>query len=556
MIRGKKEALKAHMGEGEAPVVRLPEHPEMVELTIDGQEVVVPKGTTVLQAALSHGIKIPYFCFHPGLSPEGNCRMCLVQLEGRPNLEPSCVLPVGPGMAVKTDTPAVAEARRGVMEFLLLNHPLDCPWCDKAGECMLQDNSFAYGPGEPRHDLTKRTYPVKDFSDRLKMYMNRCIHCTRCVRFLREVEGHEEFGLYERGAEVDVGTFLEHNLSNEYQGCLADVCPVGALVTKPFLYRARAFYLEAQRSVCAACAAGCSIWVDRYEDRVARLRPRANLQVNDWWMCDHGRFGWDWIEEGRQLHPVIGRGEECHQPCWTAALTEAERRLKEDVRAGGLGVIVAATATCEEAWLVGRLVRGLGGQVAVWYGAEGRTDPAEKIDFLRRRDPNPNTRGVETVLGPCPDVDELLERVARGEVQDLIVVGADLDAPRREHLAGLRHLTVLTSHTTATSQRADLVLPGAVWLEKDGTFVNGEGQLQRIRPALETPGEAKPETTVLAALAARTGSVPRQEDLAGIWTLMAAEVAALGGLTWEDIGDEGVRLPLEDGAAEAPGSGA
>ena len=166
MIRGRKEALKAHMGEGEAPVVRLPEGEEMVELTIDGVPVSVPKGTTVLAAALSRGLRIPYFCYHPGLSPEGNCRMCLVQLEGRPNLEPSCVLPVAPGMAVKTETPAVEEARRGVMEFLLLNHPLDCPWCDKAGECMLQDNSFDYGPGEPRHDLAKRTYPVKDFSER------------------------------------------------------------------------------------------------------------------------------------------------------------------------------------------------------------------------------------------------------------------------------------------------------------------------------------------------------------------------------------------------------
>jgi NADH-quinone oxidoreductase subunit G len=544
MIRGRKQALKAHMGEGEAPVVRLPESGEEVNLTIDGVPVRVPKGTTILQAALSHGIKIPYFCFHPGLSPEGNCRMCLVQLEGRNSLEPSCILPVAEGMAVQTDTPAIVEARRGVMEFLLLNHPLDCPWCDKAGECMLQDNSLAHGRGEPRHELSKRTYPVKVFSERLKMYMNRCIHCTRCVRFLREVEGSEEFSLYERGAEVDVGTYLEHNLSGNYQGCLADVCPVGALVTRPFLYRARAFYLETFPSVCAACSTGCSIWVDRYRGRAARLRPRANLQVNDWWMCDVGRFGWERIETGRQLHPVLGQGEECHQPCWTAALTEAERRLKEDLR-GGLGAIVAATATCEEAWLLGRLVRGLGGEVAVWYGPSGRIDPQQKGDFLHRLDPNPNTRGVEMVLGPTPGVDDLLDRIGRRELHDLIVLGADLDEPRRRALSGLRHLTVLTSHATATAALADLVLPGAVWLEKEGSFVNGDGHLQCFRPTLEPPGETHPEADVLASLAARTGGVPRLEGIGAIRRAMAAEVPFFARIDWEQIPSDGVRLEEE-----------
>ena len=558
MITGRKNSLKAHMGAGEAPPVRLPEGERTVSFHINDERLEVPKGTTILEAALNHGIEIPYFCFHPGLSPEGNCRMCLVELVGRPKLEPSCTIPAADGMMVYTDSPAVHEARKGVLEFLLLNHPLDCPWCDKAGECMLQDSSYAHGSGEARHQLEKRTYPVKDFGPKLKMYMSRCIHCTRCVRFLKEVEGKEEFSLYRRGAQVDVGTYIEHNLSGNYQGCLADICPVGALVTKPFLYRARVFDLEAQASICPMCSAGCSIYVDRVRNRVARLRPRPNLEVNDWWMCDSGRFGWEWIERDRLTVPLknvrdaspsagagtahsgSARGEACD---WQEALALAQTAAA-GAGAGfrSIGGIVAATASCEEVYLLQRLVRGLGGSVAAWYGPEGRIDPGAMNDFLHRKDPNPNTLGLEAVLGEIEDLEGLLSRAERGHLETVIILQASLDEAAASRLMGAEEVIVISSHYSPAVAAATLALPGAVWLEKHGTFVNGAGHLQRFLKALEIETEARPDVAILSELLRRCGISEGFEGPEQVFAEMARATMPFFGLAYDTIPPGGVRL--------------
>ncbi|MFO7767742.1 MAG: 2Fe-2S iron-sulfur cluster-binding protein [bacterium] len=561
MIRGPKKTLKSHMGSGEQPVVRLPRGEEEVTLTIDGREVTVPKGTKILTAALHAGIKVPYFCYHPGLSPEGNCRMCLVEIEGSRKLEPSCTMPVREGMSVRTDTGEVEEARRGVMEFLLLNHPLDCPWCDKAGECMLQDNSFDHGPGIARHEVIKRTYPTKDFSDRLKMYMNRCIHCTRCVRFLREIEGGEEFSLYQRGAYVDVGTYIEHNLSSNYQGCLADVCPVGALVTKPFLYRARVFDLEAQSSVCTMCSAGCSIYVDRKQNRAVRLRPRPNLDVNDWWMCDIGRFEFEWAETDRLDEPMKEAGGAAEGEkvviTWEEALSTAASALERAGEKGTLGGIVSAAASCEETWLFRRLMEGLGGRFAPWYTDEGRIDPAEKTDFLHRQDPNPNTLGMEAALGGWEDLEDLVHAVETGVVTTLFLLGAVLTDELAARLSSAEEVIVLSSHHTPAARAATLALPGAVWLEKEGTFVNGDGHLQRFLKALDIETSAQPEAAVLSTLLERTGTGGPYEDTEEAFAELARGAEAFEGLNYADIPPNGYRLssgvPGLDGQPDHPG---
>lgn len=563
MIRGPKKTLKSHMGEGEHPVVRLPEEQQQVTLTIDGRKVTVPRGTKLLTAALHAGIRIPYFCYHPGLSPEGNCRMCLVEIEGSRKLEPSCTMPVREGMTVHTDTEEVAEARRGVMEFLLLNHPLDCPWCDKAGECMLQDHSYDYGPGKARHEVIKRTYPTKEFSDKLKMYMNRCIHCTRCVRFMKEVEGKEEFSLYQRGAYVDVGTYIEHNLSNDYQGCLADVCPVGALVTRPFLYRARVFDLEAQASVCSMCSAGCSVYVDRKRNRVARLRPRPNLEVNDWWMCDTGRFGFDWIATDRLDEPAreAEGGAEGRMVAigWEEALPTAAAVLKSAGETGTLGGIVSARSSCEETWLFRRLMEGLGGRIAPWYGEEGRIDPAEKTDFLHRRDPNPNTLGMEASLEEWEELQELVEAVETGELTTLFILDAALTDELAARLSSAEAVVVLSSHRSPATAAATLALPGAVWLEKNGTFVNGDGHLQRFLKALDIETSARPQAAVLSTLLERTGAGRTYEDAGAVFSELASRVADFEDLTYADIPPNGYRLSFgiesAGGAPEDPGHG-
>jgi NADH-quinone oxidoreductase subunit G len=429
------------------------------------------------------------------------------------------------------------------MEFLLLNHPLDCPWCDKAGECMLQDNSYDHGPGKARHQLEKRVYPIKDFSPALKMYMNRCIHCTRCVRFLKEVEGKEEFALYQRGAYVDVGTYLEHNLSNNYQGCLSDVCPVGALVSKPALYTARVFDMEARASVCASCSAGCSVYVDRWRNRVARLRPRPNLQVNEWWMCDTGRYGWPWIEQERL--------ESVESGDWDEAMTAAGQALLSSGEGFRTAAgIVAPTASCEEIYLFGKLMGAIGGPVAAWYGPEGRIDPTLKNDFLHRNDPNPNTVGMEVVLGEMEEIQSLLGRIERGDIETVVVLGAGLDAASAARLAGAEAVVVISSHRNPAVAAATLALPGAVWLEKTGTFVNGDGQLQLFGQALDMQTDARPDWKILSDLLSTCQICETYESPEAVFSEMAHQVMPFFGLTYASITETGVSLAMRIGRTE------
>lgn len=549
-----EHSLKAHMGEGTASFIHPATGEPAVSVNIDGHQLRVPRDITIMEAALSHGIEIPHFCYHPGLTPEGNCRMCLVEIAGRPKLEPSCIIPVGDDMVVYTHSDAVVEARRAIMEFLLLNHPLDCPWCDKAGECMLQDNAYRHGSGRTRHQMLKHTWPVKDFGPKLKMYMNRCIQCTRCVRFLSEVDGGEEFSLFQRGADVDVGTYISHSLASNYQVCLADICPVGALVTKPFLYRARVFYLESQQSVCPLCSAGCSIYVDRYFNRVARMRPRPNPEVNDWWMCDRGRFETEWFQKDRIVSPALRTEGTLADGSWQAALDAAATALQA-ARGGKVGGIVSAGASCEEIYLFNTLIRGLAGHLSPWYGPGGRIDPAAKIDFLYRRDPNANTRGLEAVVTDLVELDSLLQLIEGGGLTTLVVLGRGLDEATAGRLAGLEQLIVISSHRTPAVTEATVVLPGAVWVEKNGTYVNGDGHLQRFNRAVDIATRAKPETTILARLIERCGLGTAPHDPASIFNELGRQRGPFAGLSWEQIPPNGCRIELQPRQAESGPSG-
>ncbi len=545
-MSGTRKTLKAHMGEGIAPVIRLPEGEASVTFTIDGWEITTPPGTTILQAALSQGIEIPHFCYHPGLSPAGNCRMCLVQVDGRPKLEPSCIIPVAEGMEVVSNAENVTEARRAVMEFLLLNHPLDCPWCDKAGECMLQDNAFEYSSGKTRHRMVKRTFPIKDFSDRLMMFSNRCIACTRCIRFLREIEEGEEFALYNRGAEVDVGTWLEHNLSHNYQGCLADVCPVGALVSKQFLYHSRVFFLEANLGICTMCSAGCNLYIDRYENRVARIRPRPNLEVNDWWMCDIGRFEWDGFLENRILTPLLRKGDSIPEPIDSdKALTLAVEALRS--AGDGLAGIVSTTATCEEAFLFDRVIRGMGGVVVPWYGPGGRIDPAGKNDFLHRKDPNPNTLGVDAILENPVAFDDLLAKIEAGSITTLLILGADLTDEISGKLGVLSQVISIVTSESSASRASSLVLPGTIPFEKSGTLVNGDGRLQRFDQVLELPDDALTEIGILSNLLTRCEAGEPCEDAAQAFDALAGAVRMFEGISFSTIPTGGTQLQIRGG---------
>src|SRR5215211_5073542 len=331
---------------------------DTVTLTIDGQTVTVPKGRTVLQAAIESGIKIPYYCYHPGLGVDGNCRVCLVKIEKMPKLQVSCSVTATEGMVVYTDTPEVVEARAGVFEFLLINHPLDCPVCDKGGECPLQDFSYSFGPNESRMEFPRRVFDgegVKadvDFGPTLMLNRNRCILCTRCVRFMREVDADPQINIVDRGYGSEIATFQEEGVHSLLSGNLMDVCPVGAITTRDYRFKSRPWdNPEVVDTICTFCEKGCSTsaWLKAKPEwakgsRLVRLTPRYNPAVNDYWMCDIGRFDYHWIEGSERLREALvrGAGGELQAVPPRAALAKIAERVGAGGGASALRFLISA----------------------------------------------------------------------------------------------------------------------------------------------------------------------------------------------------------------------
>src|ERR687891_2389158 len=296
---------------------------DTVTLTIDGTSVTVEKGKTVLQAAIEHGVKVPYYCYHPGLGIDGSCRVCLVKIEKMAKLQTACSTPAGEGMVVMTDTPDVVEARASVFEFLLINHPLDCPVCDKGGECPLQDFSYSFGPNESRMEFARRVFDGEgaradvDFGPTLMLNRNRCILCTRCVRFMREIDTDAQINIVDRGYGSEIATFQEEGVHSLLSGNLMDVCPVGAITTRDYRFKARPWdNPEAVDTTCTLCAKGCNItaWLKAKPEwakgsRLVRFTPRFNPDVNGYWMCDMGGLVYHWIENDHRLRRPLIRTE-------------------------------------------------------------------------------------------------------------------------------------------------------------------------------------------------------------------------------------------------------
>ncbi|MGH9161431.1 MAG: 2Fe-2S iron-sulfur cluster-binding protein, partial [Vicinamibacteraceae bacterium] len=351
---------------------------ETVTLTIDGTSVTVEKGKTVLQAAIESGIKVPYYCYHPGLGIDGSCRVCLVKIEKMPKLQVSCSMMAGDGMVVRTGTPEVVQARAGVFEFLLINHPLDCPVCDKGGECPLQDFSYAFGPKASRMEFPRRVFDGEgvradvDFGPTLMLNRNRCILCTRCVRFMRDVDGDAQIGITDRGYGSEIATFKEEGVHSLLSGNLMDVCPVGAITTRDYRFKSRPWdNPTAVDTICTLCEKGCNttLWLKAKPEwakgaRLARTTPRYNPQVNGFWMCDIGRFGLSWIENGARLtQPLVAEGTAQGAKTWDEAL-EALKRLVEAQGKERLRFLVSAHASHEEMFALGRLGQRLLGERA------------------------------------------------------------------------------------------------------------------------------------------------------------------------------------------------
>jgi len=526
-----------------------------VTLSVDGKPVTVPDGTTVLQACEQAGSPVPFYCYHPGLSIAGNCRICLVEIEGTPKLQISCYTRAAEGMKVRTTSDPALAGRQAVLEFLLANHPLDCPVCDQAGECWLQDYYMEHGLYDPKFNEQKVKKPKKVVvGPTVMLDAERCILCSRCVRFTDEVTKTGEFGIFNRGDHSEIGLQPGKQLANNYSGNVVDICPVGALTDRDFRFKCRVWYLGSTRSVCPGCSRGCNIEIHDNRERahrphiadgarVMRLKPRYNPDVNQWWMCDEGRYGYKSIDQGRLLQ---ARGaDDGRAQTWDEAMKQlagAMARLREAKQLERLGVILSSRLTNEDLFAAKKLFKELGVSHVVFQ----RPKPGAGDELLLQADKSPNAKGAEA-LGIPEGAEGLLDQAARGELAALLIFSEDLAAlfgePRvREAAKQLELLAFIGPNANKTSELAHLVMPSAVYAEKDGTFTNFQGRVQRIHAALDPAGDAQPEWAIVTALAARLGVSLAYADAQSIFADLAKTERPFHGLSYDAIGDHGALL--------------
>lgn len=523
----------------------------MPTLTIDRREVTVPAGTMVIQAADKLGIRIPRYCYHPGLSVEGNCRMCTVDIEKMPKLATACTTPVAEGMAVSTTSQAVKKAQQAVLEFLLLNHPLDCPVCDAAGECDLQNYYLAYGRYDARFAETKfKKRKVVDIGPTVMLDTERCILCTRCVRFTKEISKTAELGVVNRGFRSEIALFPGRKLDNLYSGSVVDICPVGALTDKDFRFQCRPWYLRSTPSICTHCSRGCNIIVNWQTERphhgggkrVFRIKPRENREVNRWWICDIGRYGYHFVDSARRLRkPLVEAEGAMVAASWKRAIAEAAKLFGD-----GPTLLVGGDGSNEELWALRRLV----GERAPALCYVPPAEPGDELLYTGER--AANRRGAEMLGYRIVQGESARQPLAEaaGLGRPLLVVGkAFADA-----LDGSPGVPVLAITPLWGEGRTQVALPSATWVEKEGTFTNFEGRIQRFRQALEPISEALSELEIVSRLAQALGRevIPTRPSQA--FATLAQEVEAFAGLSYERIGEGGALAgaqPVESGTAAA-----
>ena len=523
----------------------------MPRLTIDGKEIEVEAGTNLIEAARRLGIEVPHYCYHPGLSIAGQCRLCMVDIEKTPRPSIACNTPAADGMVVHTQTERVKDMRRSMMEFHLINHPLDCPVCDQAGECWLQIYYMQHGLYDPRM-LDEKVHKPKavPLGPHVMLDAERCILCSRCVRFCDEITGTGELGIFGRGDHSEIGLFPGQDLENNYSGNVVDICPVGALTDRDFRFRVRVWYLDTTKSICPGCARGCNVEVHVNRKRphhaegrrVARLKPRFNDAVNAWWICDVGRYGFDAVDDPSRIRFARRGGAEVELDEALNALLDALRRHTP----AEIAILASPDLANEDLFALRRLTETLGiRQVAFGVPPAAPTPAAD--DFLLRADRHPNTRGAETIL-PAGDAAAILAAARAGRVKVLWVFQHDLlaagwsAAETRQALERVDTLVFSGTNDNATSALATLVLPLAAWVERDGTFTNFLGRVQRFRAAVEPLGEALAAWDLLGRLLGPLG-VPPAGGRAELWFReLATTVSAFAGLTYQSIGDRGAML--------------
>ncbi|MEN9573791.1 MAG: hypothetical protein RL514_1646 [Verrucomicrobiota bacterium] len=558
---------------------------DKIKIKVDGREIEVPKmmpdwqgkpqPTTMLQACQLAAHEVPHYCYHPKLPIAGNCRMCLVEFgtpqmgpdrkpvlneDGTPKIaksvlpyEPTtprgaiaCATPISPGMEIYPNSPATKQMREAVLESLLINHPLDCPICDQAGECKLQEYSVEHGQAQSRFVEAKVHKPkAVDLGPRIVLDDERCVLCTRCIRFTKDIAGDDALGIVNRGSYNTIAAWAEGKFDNNYTLNTVDICPVGALTSKDFRFQMRVWFMKETKSICTSCGTGCNIVVGSREEQVYRYEPRQNDAVNSTWMCDSGRLNYKWIGRADRLQKcgmrIAERG--MLEVAWPTALKAISAKLGSAPN-GSVAVIASARQTTEELWLLAKLAK----KFNALTDSVARTGEGDKL--LVNADKNPNSNGARLtgIAGPQlgANLAKIADGIRNGSIRTLIVFGEDVTKHGigADLLAKLDTLIVSDILPNATTAAAHFVLPGCAHVEKRGTFVSVKGRVQKFMKAVEAPGYARPEWEFLHELVHNVTGQNGFSTIEGLFNQMAREVPGFAGLEWAKLGDTGVTVQI------------
>lgn len=528
----------------------------MPSITINGQAHDFEPGETILQIALRNEVEIPHYCYHPGLSIAANCRICLAEvwapnprnegkLEPWPKLVPTCQQTASEGMVIHTDSPKSVANQKQVMELLLINHPVDCPVCDQAGECHLQDYSYQYGRGESRFREDKNKQPKKSIGPNVLLYSDRCIMCTRCVRFTREVTGTGELMVDGRGSTGQIDVFPGMALDNELASNVIDLCPVGALLDKDFLFKQRVWFLTKTPSIDGITSSGDNIWVEHNEGTVHRIKPRENPDLNDWWITDEVRYGWKFVhDEGRLRLPAV-RGRDPFDPtragdAWRESLAAANEVLETGARDGRIGLLVSPMLSCEDAYLLAQWVRSIDADVVFGVGPVPIDGEDRSYgEYVVRAEKAPNARGVRRVLtgllggeaGGILEADAFLAEAKAGRFSATVITGnyaSDWVTPEWADAVAAKPYVLIDTLPSRLVDAASVLLPGATWMEKAGSFQNADDRLQAFERSIATIDYCKGEAQIgIDLLASHEGRAPVKFDP----EQTRAEISTLPGLS-------------------------
>jgi NADH-quinone oxidoreductase subunit G len=496
----------------------------MPKVIIDGLEIDLPDGQRMnaIQAAEHAGVEIPHYCYHPGLQVVGSCRMCLIEAGNRdaktgeikmqPKLVPGCTVPATDGLVIVTASDKVREARAMVEEGLLVRHPIDCPICDKAGECTLQDYHFKYGQAARRTDVMPFTSRKRDLGD-INLFIDRCVMCSRCVRFCADIAGTAELMVTNRGAHEEIDVVPGFPLHNELSGNVVDLCPVGALSDKDFAYQQRVWFMRRHRSVCTGCSVGCSIWVEENQDQVYRIKPRENPHLNKWWICNEGRYGYHHVHDLQRLSaPRLRKDGKTVDLNWNGLPEELKKKLSA---AGRLGGVISPFLSVEEAYLLAKLLRSIDPQAVLAMGPVPTAGEDKKFPggFSISAEKAPNRRGVEEILGhfmhKLLSFQDFLGELGRTEFGGVWVSGGYkgpwIEEPLARRFEKISLLIVQDLFPTPLSERATYELPAAAFAEREGSYMNRGDRLQTANMAVRPPWGVRAEGSLFWQMLGRRG---------------------------------------------------